>query len=183
MLIRMLLLAFIFFITGPVTVNGQEKTARHGLIALEDFDCLPVSDFGLSKIRLRMPQADVLKRLGKPMSKTKDWGEDDGGRYDVVKYHYATLTVDIVRGEVDRIHTNSPKQKTPEQIRVGDSRDAVVKKLGATPRDWKRDQSQVSIVTCPENTQGGQLFREDYVTYEFGVDARLKSITYEVNRP
>lgn len=182
MLLRVLV-SMIVAATWAATVYGQERTTKPGLVVREGFDCLPVPTFGLSGIRLRQTESDVLRKLGKPKSTTKSWGEDDGGRYDLITHHYATLSVDIVRGAVDRIHTKSPTQKTPEGIRVGDSREVVVKKLGFVPRDWKRVELRVSVVSCPENTKDGQLFQDDYVTYQFTQDGHLETVSYEVNRP
>src|SRR5216684_3400663 len=158
MLLRVLV-SMIVAATWAATVYGQERTTKPGLVVREGFDCLPVPTFGLSGIRLRQTESDVLRKLGKPKSTTKSWGE------------------------VDRIHTKSPTQKTPEGIRVGDSREVVVKKLGFVPRDWKRVELRVSVVSCPENTKDGQLFQDDYVTYQFTQDGHLETVSYEVNRP
>src|SRR5713226_4150516 len=183
LLLHLSIVSMIVAATWAATVYGQERATKPGLVVLEDFDCLPVPTFGLSGIRLRQTESGVLRKLGKPKSTTKSWGEDDGGGYDLITYHYATLSVDIVRGKVDRIHTKSLNQRTPEGIRVGDSREVVVKKLGFVPRDWKRVELRISVVSCPENTKDGQLFQDDYVTYQFTQDGHLETVSYEVNRP
>jgi hypothetical protein len=153
------------------------KTA---LVTLGAYDCLPVSTFGLANIRLWEPRASAIRKLGKPDRTTQSKGEDDGGGYEISSYHYRHFSIDIVREVVDRIYTKLPHQKTTEGIRVGDSRAEVIRKLGATPRNWNSTDSAPSIVTCEEK---GQTTREDYVTYNFDKSGQLVSIEYAANRP
>ena len=149
------------------------------LVSNEDDDCLPVVNFGLADIRLYQSHQSVLKRLGQPNKITYGEGEDDGGGYKVTVLHYPLMTIDIVRGEVDRIITTHPQQPTPEGIRVGDSRADIIKKLGAKNRHWKASDTRLWIVTCfTEATP-----REDYLTYVMNGSDKLVEIIYEVNRP
>src|SRR5712692_11879569 len=97
MLLRVLV-SMIVAATWAATVYGQERTTKPGLIVREDFDCLPVPTFGLSGVRLRQTESGVLRKLGKPKSTTKSWGEDDGGRYDLITYHSLPL-VSTLSGE------------------------------------------------------------------------------------
>ena len=121
---------------GAIQAAPPNKTA---LITLGAYDCLPVSKFGLANIRLWEPRASAIKKLGKPEKITQSKGEDDGGGYEVSSHHYRHFTVDFVRGVVDRIYTKHPDQKTPEGIRVGDSRAEVI-----------RSESSVSIRLASE---------------------------------
>src|SRR6266571_3999635 len=152
---------------------------KAGLVNQGQYDCLPASTFGLSGVRLWEPK-DSLRTLGKPRSITKSSGEDDGGGYEITTYHYRDFDVDIVRGAVDRIHTSSNGIRTPEGIRVGDNRADVVKKLGRPPRDWKPAELEAYISVCP-GPNG--IDRTDTVKYRFDGAGRLRTISYEANRP
>jgi hypothetical protein len=145
-----------------------------------DFDCLPVSTFGLEGMRLWKPENTVPETLGEPNSIIFGWGEDDGGRYDVKTYRYDHLQIDIVRGRVDRIFTTSDKIAMPPGIRVGYTIDQVVQILGRKPRNWQDTQTEFSVVTCPVD---GDWVQEDYVTLKFNGNKVVASIEYAANRP
>jgi hypothetical protein len=175
--------SLLFAMVTATALAASPQSATTRLVILDDFDCLPSGTFGLASIRLRMAESAMLKRLGRPRSITKGEGEDDGGGYVVMTYHYPTLVIDVVREEVDRIHTSSARPRTPEGIRVGDTREEVAKILGKSPRHWAANEVRVWLVSCPEETEGGLLYRDDYVTYQFTPEDRVESITYQVERP
>ena len=83
----------IWFATSvSVLLPGGSLAAGEANAVLKDgggFDCLPISVFGLSGIRLWQPRETVERTLGKPETITEGWGEDDGGRYTVHTYHYS----------------------------------------------------------------------------------------------
>lgn len=177
---KLQLLFLLFYISGFAAFSFGSSESPTVLVDGGEFDCLPLSIFGLKNIRLWEPEITVSKELGKPESITKGWGEDDGGRYDIKTYHYKHLQVDIVRGNVDRIYTMSEKVAMPPGIRVGDTMDQVIMMLGRKPRDWQDSQTAFSIVTCPEDEE---WIRQDYVTLKFNNDKLLTSIEYAANRP
>lgn len=144
------------------------------------YDCLPVSIFGLKGVRLWQPSHELVNQLGEPKNIEKSDGEDDGGPYDILIYHYEGLTVEIVREVVDRIYTDRPITATPSGIRVGQSKTEVVNILGRVPRGWQSEGNKFTIVTCPVN---GEWIQEDYVNFYFDEDNLLKSISYDANRP
>lgn len=167
------------FMTSALQEALAEERQRHRLVINPDYDCLPPQDFGLAGVRLGDSEETVIRRLGPPRKRSISGGEDDGGGYEINVLLYPTLTIEIVRGEVDRIVTRSPSQPTPGGIRVGDSRAALINKLGGTPRDWSSSESGLSLVSCEEAGQN----REDYVVYTLSDGDRIIEIFYEASRP
>jgi len=161
-------------------VSTAEESDKGALVDAGEFDCLPIAVFGLKGIRLWQPEETIARELGKPSSISEGSGEDDGGWYDVHTYHYPRLRVDVVRGMVDRIVTDSSGTGTAFGVNIGDSLKEVITKLGSKPRDWKEGADQVDLVTCP---QDGEWIQEDYVTFRFDGKRHLVSIAFEANRP
>jgi hypothetical protein len=170
-------LSLLLSMHGHAIYAAQPK--KPGLVALGDYDCLPGSTFGLANIKLWEPRASVIRKLGKPDRTTKKDDVDDGGHHVVSSYHYKYLSIDIVRGDVDRMYTTNPHQRTPEGIRVGDSRAEVIRKLGARPRDWNSTDSKPTLHMCEK----GQIDPAAFVTYTFGKGGQLLRIEYEADRP
>lgn len=161
---------------------GFSSAAEKEAVLVDEghYDCLPVYIFGLDEIILSHTVNDVIRILGEPKEIGTSWGEDDGGRHDTLIYHYDGLSIDIVRGELDRIYTSSPKAQTPSGIRVGQSRDEVVEILGRAPRGWQGEESKFTIPNCQVN---GVDLRRDYLELEFDDEGALLSIVYLVDRP
>jgi len=174
-----ILITVVLFTLCAHTVSGAGDAGHSRLISNDEDDCLPVSEFGLESIRLYQPHEKVIQLLGDPKKISYSSGEDDGGGYRITILSYPTMTIEMVRGLVDRIVTKSPLQPTPEGIRVGDSRSTIVKKLGATPRNWKQSDTKLWITTCFTDEQP----REDYVIYTMNTKDQVSEIAYESNRP
>ena len=158
---------------------------RHSVIFIIFLSGAPLvscraSTFGLKDLRLSEPEETIREVLGEPDSISVGWGEDDGGRHDVVTYHYEGFQVDAVRGYVDRIYTASNNVSMPSGITPGQSMDQVVELLGRAPRGWTPVKSSFYIVTCPVD---GKWLQEDYVTLEFDSEKVLISIEYATSRP
>lgn len=153
---------------GGVLVDGGE------------FDCLPLGTFGLNGLLLSEPEVGIQSTLGEAESITVGWSEDDGGRHDVITYHYDGFDVDAVRGSVDRIYTASESVITGSGFTPGQTMNEVVEILGRVPRGWAPAESSFYIVKCPVN---GVWMGEDYLTLEFDSDKILISIEYAVSRP
>jgi len=164
-------------------VRNSQPMDNAGENVLKDggyFDCLPIDDFGLKGLRLSEPENSIRRLLGEPLSVETGWSEDDGGRHDVVTYEYEGLEVDAVRGDVDRIFTDSSITSTPSGIHVGQSLTEMVSIFGREPRGLDAAPTKIQIVTCPVN---GEWLREDYATFEIDSNEVLISIEYAVNRP
>lgn len=172
----MFLLLTIMPFASSIAVDDRKPALMDG----GEFDCLPVSTFGLEGLRLWEPEESIRKLLGEPQSIVIGWSEDDGGRHDVRTHHYENLEIDAVRGNVDRIFTDSRNVSMPSGIRVGDNMEEVVNILGRMPRGWTAAKSEFYIVTCPVD---GKWVQEDYVTLEFDSSNILLSIEYAANRP
>jgi len=167
----------IFLVTGISCAVGQEapvlKDGGH-------FDCLPIADFGLRGVRLWEPEDTAKDKPGESLWITKGSGEDDGGPYSEITYHYADMEVSIVRGAVDRIYTATPGVGMNSGIKVGLAMDQVVEVLGRAPRGWQDSDRKFSIVTCPED---GEWVQEDYVDMQFDETEILRSIEFLAHRP
>ena len=164
-------------------VTGVSFAAERVAPALKDgghFDCLPIAGFGLRGVRLWEPEDVAKGKLGEPLRRSEGGGEDDGGQYTEVTYHYEDMEISIVRGAVDRIYTASPRVSMDSGVRVGLSRAEIIGILGREPRDWQSDEGGFSIVTCPEN---GEWVQEDYVDMQFDEAGILESIEFLANRP
>ncbi len=171
------LMCQMFLVTSVSFGAGQDPPA------LKDgghFDCLPIAGFGLRGVRLWEPEDAAKGKLGEPLRITEGSGEDDGGQYPEITYHYADMEISIVRGAVDRIFTNTPHVVVEPGLRVGLSRAEIIGILGREPRDWQSDEAGFSIVTCPEN---GEWVQEDYVFMKFDEAGILESIEFLANRP
>ena len=175
-ILRMFLLLVIFLFASA----SEPDEGKHPLIDTGEFDCLPVSTFGLKGLRLWNPEGSIRSLLGKPKSVAVGWDEDDGGRYEVRTFHYDDIEVDAARGDIYRIYTDSRNVSTPSGIQIGDNMEEVIRILGRIPRSWTPAESEFYIVTCPVNDV---WVYEDYVTFEFDSDKVLISIVYEVNIP
>jgi hypothetical protein len=176
-------LVFFVFLVALCLAGGASLASEGGepaLVVAGHFDCLPISVFGLKDIRLWEPEQSITEKLGKPLSLGKGSGEDDGGPYDILTYHYTRLSIDVVRGVVDRIYTDAPGMSTPFGVAVGDSFEQIVKKLGRRPREWRDEDTEVTLVTCPKN---GEWIQEDYVTFRLNRERQLVGIAFEANRP
>lgn len=166
-----------FLVTSVSFGAGQDAPA---LVDGGNFDCLPIADFGLRGVRLGEPEDAAKGKLGEPLRRSEGGGEDDGGWYLEVTYHYQYLEISIVRGAVDRIYTVSPRVSMDSGVRVGLSRAEIIGILGREPRNLQINEAGISIVTCPEN---GEWIREDYVFMKFDEAGILKSIEFLTNRP
>lgn len=166
------------FFSGASSLGSDESQGV--LVDGGWFDCLPISTFGLQGLLLSEPEDTIQEVLGEPESISVGWSEDDGGRHDVVTYHYESLEVDAVRGYVDRIYTASNNVSMPSGITPGQTIDEVIAILGRTPKGWKPERTRDHIVTCPVD---GEWVQEDYVTLEFDSGKILVSIEYAVSRP
>lgn len=167
----------IFLATGVSCAVGQEtSTLKDG----GHFDCLPIAGFGLRGVRLWEPEDAAKDRLGEPPWISEGSGEDDGGPYSEITYHYTDMEISIVRGVVDRIYTATPGVGMNSGIKVGLEMDQVVEVLGHAPRDWQDSDRKFTIVTCPED---GEWVQDDYVKMRFDETGILKSIEFLANRP
>lgn len=118
---------------------------------LDDADCMPATEFKLDKVAAYDPEGKVMKLLGKPNRIELLEEEDDGGPYRLKRLHYKNIVIDIVRGEVDRLYTNSTKIRTPAGIHPGLTIEEISKILGRKPRYLDRS---FGIVACTEKRDG-----------------------------
>jgi hypothetical protein len=178
--LHLLLLLYSVLALFSVEEARALEDERPALVDGGHYDCLPLHQFGLAGLRLWDAEESIESKLGKPAEISKGSGEDDGGPYEIIIYHYPHLQVEAVRGSVDRIITESSSAAMPSGVRVGDSLDEVVAKLGRKPRAYDEKSQAFQIVTCPQN---GKWIEEDYVSLKFDESLHLVSIAYEANRP
>ena len=166
-------------LNGGLIIPVAHAQAGSGPLATVGADaCLPLSHFGLEGVLLDDPAITVEAKLGAPLRMEEATGEDDGGAYAITRLLYPSVTIEIVRGVVDRITTRSPAVTTAEGIRVGDTLADMVGKLGGLPQNWRGGDQRLWLVTCPPENG----YREDFVIFSIQ-DGRLVEIIYEISRP
>lgn len=136
--------------------------------------CLPASEFTLSGVPVHRKEGMVRKVLGKPDKITRERGEDDGGEYIATVLHYKHLRVEIVRGDIDRLYSGSPKARTPSGLRPGLNYTDVKRILGDEPRP--ANGCEFCYVSCNES-------RPAYMSLKFDRNRVLSSIEVIVDRP
>ena len=160
------LLGISFLLTQATTVaRPQLRTAD---------PCLPSAEFTLSGLSLYQSEATARKILGRPPQVTREQGEDDGGFYTATVLHYRHLKVEIVRGVVDRLYSDSPRVGSPSGVRPGMKFENVRKLLGKEPK-----------------ATGGGVYRygpceeghSAYFDLEFNGGMILSSIAISADRP
>jgi|GEM_PF-3110251 len=136
--------------------------------------CLPSSELTLSGVPVHREGGVARKILGKPYKVTREKGEDDGGQYTATVLHYEHLRVEIVRGDIDRLYTDSPKARTPSGIRPGLKYTDVKRIVGEEPRP--ADGCEFCYVSCNESEPA-------YMSLKFDGNKVLSSIEVVVDRP
>jgi hypothetical protein len=134
--------------------------------------CLPLSEFSLSGVHLRQNGSEARKILGKPRRITREKGEDDGGVYLATVLHYRHLKVEIVRGIVDRLYTDSSRTSVPSGIKPGMKYDDVKRVLGKEPKEI--DGYPYAYKACDESA---------YFALRFDSNMVLSSIDISADRP
>lgn len=144
------------------------------------FQCFAASEFAVGGLALGAAEAWVAQKLGKPNEIVVGEGEDDGGSYTVQTYQYSGLTVDVVRGEVDRAEMLSPDFATPSGLRLGMNRDEVAAILGREPSPDSLYEEWYTYPLCP-GPQG--LGPESYLEFKFGENGKLEGLRFFAERP
>ena len=126
-------------------------TARQSGLAgqIPDTACVRQSELAIGPVRLDAPLSTVPERLGRPLSQTRSWGEDDGGRYDVLLLKYRDLDVAIGRGErVEQLSTTSTTRTLPSGVRVGMPIGEVGRRLGLANLASRLRGDTLSPIVC-----------------------------------
>ena len=114
-----------------------------------DTGCVRQSELAIGPVRLDASLSTVQERLGRPLSQTRSWGEDDGGRYDVLLLKYRDLDVAIGRGErVEQLSTASTTRTLPSGVRVGMPISEIGRRLGLTNLASRLRGDTLSPIVC-----------------------------------
>ena len=162
----------------PCSAVAQRPIAGTRRIVADS--CLPPSEFQLQGIELHADGGSPASTLGRPARTTITTGEDDGGRYEIQTYHYPALSIDVVRGMVDRLMTRSPGVSTPSGLRPGLTFDAANTLLKTKGIVLKQRADTVDIGTCSPSSE---IILEDYLTLMFDRSGHLQVLELSVARP
>jgi len=114
-----------------------------------DTGCVRQSELAIGPVRLDASLSTVQERLGRPLSQTRSWAEDDGGRYDVLLLKYPDLDVAIGRGErVEQLSTTSTTRTLPSGVRVGMPFSEIGRRLGLTNPGNRLRGDTLSPIVC-----------------------------------
>ncbi len=116
----------------------------------------------------------VIQTLGPPLTRTSDSGVDDGGKYDIQSFIYPNLKIEIARGKVDGVISNSTKIGTPSGIRPGLKMKKIRKMLGVTPAPLGSFQNSIGVYFCPTVDERALIFKFD----KQGMLEELRLATY-----
>lgn len=148
------------------------------------FQCIAASEFTIAGLKLNDETA-ALNPLGPPNTLTREAGEDDGGGYVATTYHYSGLEVDVVRGRIDRIETESPHWPTPAGLKPGMERTEALALMGREPDLDHLHDGVYGFAGCPEWRDGVLAWDNvnNYIEFAFGEDERLSFVRLIADRP
>jgi hypothetical protein len=91
--------------------------------------CLSQRYMVLGGVYLGWSEAQVRALLGEPASRTTGYGEDDGGRHQVIHLSYPTLQIALGRGEVEAVTSATPGVTLALGLAIGDSLSRIERHL------------------------------------------------------
>ena len=167
---------------GPLAFGGRAAAQGPGSVARRAAadSCLAPSECQLGRVELHSDAVAAVSALAPPIRKTTRAGEDDGGRYEIQSYYSRGLSIDIVRGMIDRLTTRSPTTSTPSGLRPGLTFNAVQDVLAAKGVTLKQFADTVDIGVCSTTEE---IILEDYLTLIFDRQRRLQALALSVERP
>ena len=173
--------------SAPVRAATLDAGALQLVRVLPDepqFQCIATGEFTLAGLKLYAEMA-ALEPLGAPKSLSRGTGEDDGGEYVLTTYDYGGLTVDVVRGHIDRIEARSPLWPTPIGLKAGMTRAKAVALLGREPDPENLHGGVYSFSGCPEWRDGELVWdnTDNYFEFAFGENGRLAFLRLIADRP
>ena len=173
--------------SAPVRAATLDAGALQLVRVLPDepqFQCVATGEFTLAGLKLYAEMA-ALEPLGAPKSLSRGTGEDDGGEYVLTTYDYGGLTVDVVRGHIDRIEARSPLWQTPIGLKAGMTRAEAVALLGREPDPENLHGGVYGFSGCPEWRDGELVWdnTDNYFEFAFGENGRLAFLRLVADRP
>jgi hypothetical protein len=81
----------------------------------------------------------------KPLETRKYSGQDDGGVYTATLLKYKNYEIQIVRELIDSVSTSSPDVIWAENIKIGDTRSIIDKRIGYAKVSNSKDEAQYLI--------------------------------------
>lgn len=170
-------------VAGAVDGQGIIRLAR----VLPDeplFPCIAPAEYEIAGLRL-YGGLSTMQHLGAPVSLTRGFGEDDGGGYCAITFHYDGLDVTVVRGQIGVIEARLPLWPTPSGLRAGMPEQEAISLLGRKPDPEHLDRGTYSFAACPEWRDGELVWdnANNYFQFAFGEDGRLSFIRLAADRP
>jgi len=112
--------------------------------AMSENTCMEASLVAISGLLPGMNKSS-LNKINKHISLEITTGEDDGGNYEALIYHYINHDITIVRDLIDSIRITSPELLWAQKIKIGADRNIADKYLIIEPVANDKDSSQYVI--------------------------------------
>ncbi len=161
--------------TSAVTLRRPSPSARQAAGLRIADSCLAQSKWTLGPVTLNAPTSQALSKLGSPTETVRDSSEDDGGIYQLTTYRYKEFEFDDVRGDVDRVLTNSPSVSSLWGVRPGITRDSVSKLLARYGVRFATSGDTLDVADCGAPSA--------YLTLAFTPTGAVKSVQIAAERP
>lgn len=142
------------------------------LEASEPYPCIPANEATIDGLFPGQNER-VLDESPKPQEVKQGQGEDDGGAYTAMSLQYERYQVVIVRNTVDSVRTTSPAVIWAKNIKVGDLRSEIDRRIGYAKVADSKDEAQYLV--CSD---AGDI----YAILNFSA-AKLASIEVVIDRP
>jgi len=131
---------------------------------------IKLSQFKVGGVTLGSPLSAAIKAFGKPDSVLRVSNESDSLQEHM--YYFDRVTASIIDDKVSQLECTNPKYKTPQGVRVGDTYDRLIGKLGSS-RLWKAEgRMKVTYVLWPPS--------DTFMTFEFQ-ERQIAAIILEYN--
>lgn len=111
--------------------------------------CLPESRFQIAGVGMGDTISGVLRRFGKPIETYELERVDDGGAFNVKRYIFKELEVDIGRDVIIRIASTTIGHAFADGVRIGMDMGEVAKRLRFKP--WYGEEASVALGSCGTN--------------------------------
>ena len=128
---------------------------------MSDSNCIKSKNAAVKNIRLFDTKQHVFKILGEPLKITHDKGEDDGGEYDLLKFKYKDLTVEMNRNEVSLIKPLNKNIASGYGIKVGALLSDIEKNIGYKMMTPGYESNPAFISLCHNDNAVIKLYYND----------------------
>ncbi len=140
-------------------------------------DCLPGEAAWVADIRLGTMLEDVQRTLGRAISRTVGYGEDDGGGYEETRLSYPGVEVYLVRGVVDRVVATTPTSCTANGICPGITKEQLRNRI-ANISERLITPDLRSFYICFEH-----CYNDFYLLVDYSTTGEVEKVKVVTDRP